>query len=265
MATYNGERYLTQQLDSLLGQSYCNWTLYIRDDGSTDKTIEIINAYRHKDERIELVDSGGIHLGAQDSFMKLLELVDSEYYMFADQDDVWLADKIKLSLEKIEQVEDEQLPSMVYTNIKVTDENLKVVADSYWRSIGYDHHCMEGFVMQAYSGYVTGCTMLFNRKAKQVSLPKQEYSPMHDWWVACQVYKNNGKTSCIAEPQLLYRRHGNNVTGQLVTSQKGKSLYRRLCELVHHYHLLKSVGAVSDLVEYLRLKKRIKQRHGNIV
>ena len=96
MSTYNGERYLREQIDSLLNQTYKDWKLYIRDDGSTDETISIIESYvnDYPDLIVLLKDDLG-NLGSARSFMRILSVVDADYYMFCDQDDVWLPNKVK--------------------------------------------------------------------------------------------------------------------------------------------------------------------------
>ena len=103
MATYNGEKYLREQIDSLLAQTCCDWTLYIQDDGSKDATLDIIKSY--DDERIVLVDVGLTRQGACMNFMSLLNMVESEYYMFCDQDDVWFEDKVELSYMRMKEEE----------------------------------------------------------------------------------------------------------------------------------------------------------------
>ena len=96
MATYNGEKYLKEQIDSIMNQTNHDWTLYIQDDGSKDKTLDIIKSY--SDERIVWVDNGLTRQGCCMNFMSLLNKVESSYYMFCDQDDVWLPEKVQISI-----------------------------------------------------------------------------------------------------------------------------------------------------------------------
>ncbi|MBR4154305.1 MAG: glycosyltransferase [Paludibacteraceae bacterium] len=103
MATYNGAKYLREQIDSLFVQTYRDWTLYIQDDGSKDATLDIIKEY--SDERIVLVDVGLTRQGAGMNFMSLLNMVESEYYMFCDQDDVWFEDKMEKELARMKEIE----------------------------------------------------------------------------------------------------------------------------------------------------------------
>ena len=102
LSTYNGEKYLSEQLDSILQQSYQNFIIYIRDDGSNDNTLNIIMYYVHNfPSKIKLVDDKVKHRGAKLSFIWLMSHIESDYYMFCDQDDVWLPNKIELSIDKL--------------------------------------------------------------------------------------------------------------------------------------------------------------------
>jgi len=106
LSTYNGEQYLRNQIESIINQTYKNWRLLIRDDGSQDKTIEILEYYlrKHKD-KIVLIEDGQKHLGASKSFFRLLGYSDAKYIMFCDQDDVWLPYKIEKTYNKMKELE----------------------------------------------------------------------------------------------------------------------------------------------------------------
>ena len=97
MATYNGEKYIVEQIDSIINQTYKNWNLLIRDDNSTDRTLEIIKNYQKKDARIRILDNNKVNLGIVKNFEKLLKISESELIMFSDQDDIWKKGKIKTS------------------------------------------------------------------------------------------------------------------------------------------------------------------------
>ncbi|MCX6660415.1 MAG: glycosyltransferase [Candidatus Bathyarchaeota archaeon] len=137
LATYNGEKYLREQIDSILSQTYKNWNLLVRDDGSSDNTIRIIESYRDlvPDRIVVLKDDLG-NLGVIRNFSKLLGYSHSDYIMLSDQDDMWLPRKIELTYKKMQDLVKkygDDVPLLVYTDWKVVDVNLSVISNSGWR------------------------------------------------------------------------------------------------------------------------------------
>ena len=165
MATYNGEKYLGEQIDSILAQTYHDWHLYIHDDGSKDGTLSIIQEYvlNHPD-KITLLDypSQG---GACKNFLSLLERVEAPYYMFCDQDDVWLPEKIEKKYAKIRELEKENhhTPIVVYSDLIVTDSNLNTISPSLWNIAGIYPEFVKSFDEMAANTLMSGCAMLFNQ------------------------------------------------------------------------------------------------------
>lgn len=213
LATYNGEKYLKEQLESLLNQSYNDFTVIIRDDGSTDSTFAIIEKYRDRyPDRFLVINDAVQHRGARDSFMYLLECVDADYYFFCDQDDVWLPNKVEISLHKMKKMEAAYpgLPVMVHTDLRIVDENLSPLYDSLWRWAGFDVDLNKKFNYSVMGNVFTGCTMIINSAARQKSLPIHPKSAMHDEWIGLIVAKY-GKVDNIKEQTILYRQHGKNV------------------------------------------------------
>lgn len=215
LATYNGGQRLRVQLDSILNQTYKEWFLYIHDDGSTDETLGIIEEYKQKNERIEFVKDEIKGRGAKGSFMWLLEHVDSDYYMFCDQDDLWLPYKIAQSLCFIQKLEKEfpDKPVCVHTDAAVADAQYNVVANSLWKLSRVIPNILEEINYIQVANCVTGCTMMFNRKAKEYSLPVDDLAPMHDFWVAYSTLANSGILSHINKSTMLYCQHGDNEVG----------------------------------------------------
>lgn len=106
MATYNGEKYISEQLESIIGQDFKDWKLFIRDDGSKDNTIHIIDNYMKKfPDKIELIDNYNRNLGVKLNFGELMKRSKNQYCMFSDQDDVWLPNKISITLNKMKELE----------------------------------------------------------------------------------------------------------------------------------------------------------------
>lgn len=215
LATYNSERYLRAQIDSILSQTYNDWKLFIRDDGSTDKTLDIIEDYidKYPGKIVLIMDKKG-SMRAYRNFVELLQTVDSDYYMFCDHDDVWLPNKVETSFNMIKSVEisNPNTPAVIHTDMKVVDQDLKVLSESFWKySRLLPDYC--SFIDLVCCNCVNGCTMLFNKKAKEVALPNVSYCLMHDVLVAQSVAANNGVICAIKHPMVLYRQHVDNVIG----------------------------------------------------
>ena len=218
LSTYNGEKYLSEQIESILGQSVQDFTLYVRDDGSSDRTVDIVLNYHNKyPDRIVVVDDPIKHRGANYSFLWLLKVIECDYYMFCDQDDVWLPNKIEVSIKALKKAEcnNPDLPILVHTDMKIVDHNLSILSDSLYKSMKIHPGIIDhSFNFMGVCSCGPGCSMLFNKKAKDVSLDCQDLDnvPMHDWWVAINTVKN-GKIVYIATPTMLYRQHQTNTVG----------------------------------------------------
>ena len=212
MATYNGEKYIKEQIESVLFQSRSDWELYIHDDGSVDGTMQIIDSYcmRYPDKIHKI--SGASTGGARNNFFYLLGCVDAPYYMFCDQDDVWLKNKIKKTYSAMNK-QDDGKPVLVFTDLKVVDEKLNVIADSMCK---YQKlNCRDTSVKRVLiQNMCTGCTMMINRalRDEMIKAKISDNIIMHDWWAAL-IAAEFGKMYFISEPQILYRQHRNNSVG----------------------------------------------------
>ena len=132
MATYNGEKYLREQLQSLYNQTYTDWTLYIGDDGSSDGTASIVREFSQRYGNI-VFHQNSEGKGAMRNFMDLLAEAEADYYMFCDQDDVWLPHKVETTLRKMRETEAEnkERPALACSDLRVVDKNLQTIAPSY--------------------------------------------------------------------------------------------------------------------------------------
>lgn len=220
LSTYNGEKYIKEQIDSLLNQSIADWFLMIRDDGSSDRTIEIIKDYcAAYPQKILIDESVTENLGAGKSFMQLLEKVDADYYMFCDQDDVWMSDKIIRTwnkLKKLENIYDSNCPIGVFTDLEVVDSNLNVLMPSLWQGDNRHPEYTHNFYKQWINRHaVYGCTMMINKAAKQIVLPYRQFEGIqggHDTWIEYNLIKR-GYIDYLNETTIHYRQHGDNVIG----------------------------------------------------
>ena len=211
LSTYNGEKYLREQLDSIFDQTYENFTLYIRDDGSSDQTLEIIKQYEKDNEaaagRIKLLEHGeGKNIGWQRSFWLLLEQCGgADYYAFCHQDDVWLPKKIEVAVDMLQEEENNK-PLLYYANYNYCDENL---------NIGHEaprpHLPLEFKDVMMYTP-AFGFAIVINEKLRCKCLETTDKTGLaHDGWVQ-KIAASMGKILYDETSVALYRRHGNAVT-----------------------------------------------------
>lgn len=236
LATYNSSRYLAEQLDSLENQIYRDFTLYIRDDGSTDSTLQILRDYQARYGNIVVLHDPKRARRAMGSFIWLLDKVDADYYMFCDHDDVWLPQKVERSLAKIREIEEADRPALVCTDLIVTDSDLKTISPSLWSYMKLRPELLTKPRYAISCNLFTGCTMIINRAARDISLPVSPRAVMHDSWIGLRVIAAGGAVGWISEPQILYRQHGANVFG---AQQAGGTLK-------YYLHKAKSIGSVAD-------------------
>lgn len=246
MSTYNGERYLNEQIDSIINQSYTNWHLYIRDDGSSDSTIDIIRMYEQKNSKISFVNQDNIkNVGITKSFLELLNNVKAELYMFSDQDDVWEKDKISLAVKAMKKQSKPNQPACVFSELQVVDHNLNHIRKMNGNNVWFD------FPHFLFGNCVTGCTMMINPQLKsklKINLTNIDNLYLHDWWIAL-IASALGQLIYIDKATILYRQHGDNVEG----SQENNlfSLFKRLFHF-HHEELMLSKMLIM-MQEFKRL------------
>lgn len=211
LATYNGEKFVKEQIESILNQTYENFNLIISDDASTDNTLNILEEYEKKDTRIKVFKKEK-NEGLIDNFEFLLKNVTSDYFMFSDQDDIWKKDKIEKSINKLK----EESSGLVYTDLEIVDEKLNVIYPSYWKYkqiykkiIKYNN-----FEALYLNNFVTGCTILAKSKYIKdiLPLPRNSKFVLHDYWTALIVSAKD-KISYVEEPTIQYRQHKNNRVG----------------------------------------------------
>lgn len=212
LATYNGEKYLREQLDSLLAQTYSDFDIEICDDGSTDSTIDIVNEYMEKDSRISL-HRNEENLGYVKNFLYGVRRSKSSYIMLCDQDDIWNPDKISVTLEAMQKAEKENpdVPLLVFTDAMNYDSDSGLETGRFQESshlnikkVDSAHLFMENKCI--------GCTVMVNQKI----LPYLDEIPdgirVHDWWLAL-ICSHFGNVVYLDRPTLRYRQHSGNMIG----------------------------------------------------
>ncbi len=208
MSTYNGERFLAAQIQSLIDQSYDRWKLLVRDDGSSDRTCELLAGFAAEDPRIQILDAHN-NLGAADSFLSLVAAAgDADYYAFCDQDDVWDTDKLLRSRDAI--VDYARRPALYCSGVLRVDDNLN--------PLGSTRACARGpsFANALLQNIAIGCSILVNRTAFKLirsRLPEPGHIFMHDWW-CYQLVAASGHVVYDPRPSLAYRQHAANAVGE---------------------------------------------------
>ena len=253
MATYNGEMFLREQIESIIRQTYTNWILYIQDDGSCDSTLDIIKEYEAKDNRIKHFDIGLSHQGAGMNFLSMLNVIESKYYMFCDQDDVWFSDKIEKTLSRMSAVESENpdKPIIVHTSRTFTDSCLNVKLQSEFNPRGKsDENVARKIellknpnILRIYT-IVGGCTMMLNRAVKEIVFPYINVR-VHDSVCAMAVANSGGGIiSTIIEPTMYYRLHSNQTCGVQSSSLFSKLMtpFKTLSANLRGYYIWKIYG-----------------------
>jgi len=206
LSTFNGQGYLRELMDSVLCQDYAELAVLVRDDGSTDGTLQVLEKYRRLHN---LQVCQGENLGVVRSFFKLIELSapEADYFAFCDQDDVWAKDKLSRAINFLKK-EDNNLPAMYCSRATLADKNLKI--------LGYTQIPVRelAFGNALVQNKATGCTIVINNAARQLLLRKLPLAAMiHDWWIYL-VISAFGKVIYDTESRILYRQHSANAIGE---------------------------------------------------
>lgn len=220
LSTFNGEAFLREQLESLINQSFKEWKCLIRDDGSSDQTRKIVDEYVRLDSRFSFDASDCERLGPVASFARLLERAEPySYFFFCDQDDLWLPRKVEKSLSLMREAESAYpgVALAVHTDLCVCDQDLKPLISSMKKGLLPEDDDGQSFARLVAQNFVTGCTLLLNRRLREQALPVPKQAMMHDWWIAL-VASALGKVRYLPEVTVHYRQHGRNASGSALLS-----------------------------------------------
>jgi len=233
LSTHDAESHLEAQVESIRAQSYSNWRLLIRDDESRDGTAQRVLDYSKSDSRIFLhPDESGERLGAAASYSALIERALSggaQWIAFADQDDVWMPDKLERQVRVLlDAPSSAEEPRLVHTDLRVVDESLELISDSFVDYSGLRHVDTEPLRTLIIQNFVTGCTCLISKGLASRALPIPAAAVMHDWWLALNAAAW-GEIEFLPIATANYRQHSNNQIGaerygRSITALIGRSL-----------------------------------------
>jgi glycosyltransferase involved in cell wall biosynthesis len=216
LATFNGERFLREQLDSILAQDYEHLRVLARDDGSSDGTRKILDEYAERlPGRFRVIPTGFASGSAKNNFLLLMKESTAGYVCFADQDDVWLQRKVSITKRAMDELESswgKDVPLLVFSDLRVVDDQLRTLQVSYWAHEKLRPQRVRRLGALLTQNVVTGCTCMLNRRLIDLSLSMPEDAIMHDHWVAL-LASAMGKAGAIKAQTVLYRQHDKNVIG----------------------------------------------------
>jgi rhamnosyltransferase len=223
LSCYNGARYIGEQIESIRQQTFRDWTLLVRDDGSSDSTLEIVEGFARADSRIRLLPDRRGNLGPPASFGALLEHAlerQAAYVAISDQDDVWRPDKLERQLDLLRAHEASVgmgHPALVHSDLTVVDSDLRPIHASYFRYQRLEHVTADPLRRLLLQNFVTGCTAMLNRALLRLAVPVPSVV-MHDWWLA-QCAAALGSILFLPTSTVLYRQHGANAIGSRGATQ----------------------------------------------
>lgn len=275
LATFNGEKYLKELLESIFSQTCQEFQLIVGDDHSTDGTLAILEVFQTKYPGRMEVHAYKDNLGPRENFARILENVTDDYILFADQDDVWLPQKIELSLSKMLAMEEQygsSTPLLVHSDLTIVSEDLRMISPSWkqYASVYPQSYQINRLLIR---NVIPGCSVMINRELLFLALPLPKCG-MHDYWIAL-VAASLGQIGLIEEATLLYRQHTNNVIGaklynfswfwnEILTNREIKEVFtaRILSTLIQAYVLYQRYKEILPedvkiiLKSYILIKNR---------
>lgn len=246
MATYNGEKFISQQIDSIISQSYCNWKLIIRDDGSTDSTMQLLNYYADIDSRIYIMHNESNQHGAYSNFWYLMHYArdnysDFDYYFFSDQDDIWEKNKLETMISRGETFSD-NIPLLLYGDMRVINQNDEIVFESLNDTMGIGN--MRGYSLFFSHGFLWGCDICVNKKlfCSMPLLPLENHNiaiMSHDNYMG-KYALSFGTIQYLDKVLISHRRHDSNTTGGYYIKLNIKNV---IDKVLHHMESLSKTHA----------------------
>lgn len=261
MATYNGEKYLVEQLDSIINQTYRNWNLLIRDDNSTDKTLEIIQNYHKKDKRIKILKDNKGNLGIVRNFEELLKNSESEFIMFSDQDDIWVENKLDMYLKMIEKIKNKGF--MIHSDAILFDKNKSNILKETFISKKAINKGLENVF---FNYFVQGATILISKEIKNFILPFPKEVYLHDRYIHL-ISELFFERIFVNKALIYYRQHGDNQIGakntirELLSKRYFDERDRQLIKIIYNkYGSLLTDDKKKLIEEYFKITDIRKSR-----
>lgn len=265
LTTYNGEAYIASFLDSLVNQSFEDFEVLVSDDGSSDNTLKIIENYKDRLKIVLYVNPSPTPMGPALNFMKLLSLASGDYIFLADQDDVWLRDKIFLCLDKMKASEltDPDTAKCVFSDYCVVDQDLCVIQKSGLAAVTSSFSVNKLMESVEYTNFVPGCTMMVNRKLIDLAINAgfDTHILMHDWWLVLLGKHHGGLFLYIQESLVMYRQHQHNAVGVSVEASLFKKISKflksptsKLSRLKKQFNMIRAAGYKKSFTLFLLIR-----------
>jgi rhamnosyltransferase len=224
IATYNGELFIKEQLDSILNQSFKDYKIVCRDDISIDNTFSILKDYQNNYPNIIEVYQNKKRLGVVSNFEKLIENSDTDYIALCDQDDIWHKDKLLISVNELN-IKNNKTPLLFHSDLIMVDINLQPLNNSFFKKRGYAFPKKKSIDICLGRSGIMGNTMVFNKRLKDYILPFPKTLIVHDYWIAL-VNEAIGKRITYNIALINYRLHNKNTSLNLRKYSKKKFFNR---------------------------------------
>ncbi|MEM1282781.1 MAG: glycosyltransferase family 2 protein [Chlamydiota bacterium] len=229
LATYNGEEFIAEQIESIMEQTHQKFFLVVGDDASRDSTPDIVYQYAQKNRGKVFFQQYHENVGMVLNFSRLVKFSASPYVMLSDQDDIWLPAKIEETLKKMKEMErefGEETPLLVHSNSCIVDDDLNMIDTSFYSYSQQDPR-KNNFSQVLMDNHVLGCTMMMNRALMDSAFPIPKNALLHDYWVSL-VATAFGKVGFLDKKTTYYRQHGHNwnVGHRQIGCKKLLSLFR---------------------------------------
>lgn len=259
MATYNGEKYIEEQINSIISQTYTDWNLLIRDDKSSDRTVKKLEELEKKDSRIKIIRDRKGNLGIVKNFEELLNNSKEDYVMFSDQDDIWNEDKLDIYINKINEVKKKDISDFIFLmhSNAVLNNGKSFIQKKFLKN---------NFNNLFFNYFVQGATVLITKEFKEFILPFPKEAYIHDRYFHL-VSDFFFDRIFLDERTMFYRQHDNNQIGakndlkRLLSKQFFESRDRQLIELLYkRYKNRLSKEKTDKINDYLFITDRKKNR-----